>query len=294
LELGPADSKYTELKNIFEVGLGVFLDSCNSNTKLPDIFKYSLRDAGKRFRPVLSLAVAEGLGQDLKQILPFCIATELLHNSSLIHDDLPSLDDDSLRRGKETAHIRFGEAQAILAADALISLAFDQVAKADVESRVVVSWVQILSKAFTDLCYGQSLDIMEMKGESETNQNPEQVLETRHMLKTGALIEASILGPISISGSNQHLSLLKAFSQHLGLLFQITDDIEDHLELGASESVPDEATYVSLLGLDGAKKRASEVANKALDELESLREQTDFDTEFLAQLTLALRNRGDE
>lgn len=299
LKLGAIRAKYLELKSIFESDLALYLEELNFESKLPEVFNYSLVNSGKRFRPVLTLAVSESLGQDSKQVLPFCIAVELLHNSSLIHDDLPALDDDSLRRGRDTVHIKYGEAQAILAADALISIAFNCLSHSKVDNpAVIVSWVRDLSDAFTKLCHGQSLDIEEMKGaKSELSKTLgareiEKQLESRHLFKTGALIKASIMAPLSLLETHEHRTHLDTFSKHLGLLFQITDDIEDYLEVESAAYEHEEATYVSLLGIDGARERASSVASMALDSLSELKLKTTFNTDFLSKLTTALKNRA--
>jgi geranylgeranyl pyrophosphate synthase len=296
LDLGPAKSAYDDFQGLFESRIEEFLREEPLKGVLLEIARYSLLDSGKRIRPVLCLAVAESLNIELKRVLPFCLAVELLHNSSLIHDDLPSLDDDSLRRGRETVHILYGEAQAILAGDAFISLAFEVVSRpSDIPAQAQVCWTRLLSRAFTDLCAGQSLDIIEMKGERQENdiEAAELRLRNRHSLKTGALIRASALGAVQLLTADTSIDLsrsLGVFAEHLGLLFQITDDLQDASELGDSEHDSDssEATYVSLLGLEGAVRRAQEVANHALDALDSI----SYDTEFLQQLTLAVRDRA--
>lgn len=296
MELGPAESAYSQYQATFEREIEHFLAKSPLEGVLMEIAEYSLLDAGKRIRPVLCLAVGDSLGLDLTRLLSYCLATELLHNSSLIHDDLPSLDDDSLRRGRETVHIRFGEAQAILAADAFTSLAFRVISQAEkVSESTKVRWCTLLSEAFTELCQGQSLDVIEMKGgqEKASDGDPEQQLRNRHSLKTGALIRASVIGPTALladSGRQRLEQGLLTYAEHFGLLFQITDDLEDYQELKDSQqsSNLNETTYVSLLGFDGARRRAQEVANQALAALNSI----DYDTEFLQQLTLAVRDRG--
>ena len=303
LKLGRIEGKYLKFKDFFEESLGSYLSEQCKESDLSSIFDYSLIDAGKRFRPVLSLSFAEVLGIPSQKIIRFCIAVELLHNSSLIHDDLPALDDDSIRRGKDTVHVSFGEANAVLAADALISMAFKCLSEAEeVSSEVIVYWVRELSEAFTKLCHGQSLDISEMNSIDDSKNFPqfeiEKRIEKRHKLKTGALIKSCVVAPAilynsDLYSSEQKLEPFSQFAENLGLLFQITDDIEDALELkGHLDEHNEQATYVSLYGVDGAREKAFDVADEAIKILKTLGDENAYDVSFLISLTEAIRDRA--
>lgn len=240
--------------------------------------RYSVFAGGKRVRPVLALATAEAVKGNKKKVLPVACVFELIHTYSLIHDDLPAMDDDDLRRGRPSNHKVFGDAVAILAGDALLTLAFDLLATkvqcvGEGEEKILLQIVHEISKAAGSMGMvgGQVVDI-----ESQGKAVDFPVLEYIHIHKTGSLILASIRAGalISMAGEKELIALTK-YGEALGLAFQIADDVLD-VE-GASEKMgknkgsdkaKDKATYPALLGLDESKKRAEELVFIALSAID--------------------------
>lgn len=251
---------------------------------LDESMRYSVFAGGKRLRPALCMAACElagGAAEDA--VLPAC-AIEMLHAYSLIHDDLPALDNDDMRRGRPSNHIAFGEANAILAGDALQSLAFVTAAEAS-DHRVMVA----IAQGALDMAAGQSYDL--------TAGNDETRLLTIHRLKTGALIRAAVLsGAYCASADASLAAALETYAERFGLLFQITDDIldteGDAAALGKSvgkDAEENKLTFVSLYGLAGAKERAAENASAARAALAQYGERASFFAE-LADQTLTRRS----
>jgi geranylgeranyl diphosphate synthase type II len=252
--------------------------------ELEKALRYSLLGGGKRIRPVLCLATGEALGRDASELLPVACALELIHTFSLVHDDLPALDDDKLRRGQPSAHVRFGEGIAILAGDALLTEAF----------RLVLSYptpepARVLADATAGMIGGQYIDITtdgDLDGDG---------LAALHRLKTGRLLSASIESAVAIAAlSPAEREPWRAFGRELGLLFQIVDDILDATgtaeELGKTpgkDEAAGKATYVSLYGLEEARELADEARRRVAERLQGL--QTD--TTVLAELVDAIRER---
>ena len=226
---------------------------------------YSVFAGGKRLRPILVLAAAEAINGPVKQIMPFALGVELIHTYTLIHDDLPALDNDDLRRGKPTNHRAFGEAAAILAGDALQTYAFQLMTDAKLMKKippeVILRAVNELSHAVGPLgtIGGQLVDL-----ESEGKQIDAPLLEYIHIHKTGCLIRASIRsGGILSQCTEKDLDTLTHFGENIGLAFQIIDDIldvtGDQAEIGKdskSDIKSGKATYPALLGIEESKKRA--------------------------------------
>ncbi|NTS77666.1 (2E,6E)-farnesyl diphosphate synthase [Catenovulum sp. SM1970] len=255
--------------------------------------EYSLMNGGKRVRPFLIYATGEMLGIDLNQLDPIACAIEMIHSYSLVHDDLPAMDDDNLRRGKPTCHIEFDDAEAILAGDALQSLAFEQIADAKVSSDIKVAWLKNLSSAagLKGMCGGQSLDLAAEHQHVDLNS-----LETIHKLKTGALLQSSIalayLAKPDIAV--EHAKALDDFAYNIGLAFQVQDDILDITstteELGkpqGSDQKLEKSTYPALLGLQGAQEKAHSLYQSGLEALDSL----PYNTELLAEFAAYIINR---
>ena len=236
--------------------------------------RYSTFNGGKRVRPALCFAAAEAVASSNSNTAKVAAAVEMIHAYSLIHDDLPAMDDDDLRRGKPTCHIQFGEATAILAGDGLQSLAFQQLTElSDIPAETTVELIAMLSRLGG--CYGmvtgQAIDL----GATGTALNLEQ-LKTMHAHKTGALIEASVLmGAIATAqASSEQLSALKEFSRAIGLAFQIQDDILDvessTEQLGkqqGSDVTNQKSTYTSILGLEQARTEAAALYNQSMQAL---------------------------
>lgn len=230
---------------------------------------YSLNAGGKRIRPLLCILAAEAVGGKKEQVLPVACALEMIHTYSLIHDDLPAMDNDDYRRGKLTNHMVFGEAIAILAGDGLLTHAFAVMTDSKAEPARILQVIQEIANAAGSLGMigGQVADI-----ESENLHVDYATLEFIHTHKTGALFRASLrAGGILAGASEQQLSALTEFAEQLGLAFQITDDILDVIgdeeKLGkpiGSDEKNQKSTYPSIFGLDKSKKMAQEAVDKAV------------------------------
>ena len=208
-----------------EEALNSIASSWPSN-RVGEAMRYSLFNGGKRFRPLLSILLAESLGVSPKKVLPWACAIELIHTYSLIHDDLPCMDNDDFRRGKPTNHKMFGEAIALLAGDALISEAFKQICLTiDLEKTQLVSLTMLLADSIgpDGMVGGQAEDIMIQSNFSDVDQ-----LLRIHGMKTGKLISASLLGVSIIAGLYENkVKIIKQFADNFGVAFQIADDLQD-------------------------------------------------------------------
>jgi geranylgeranyl diphosphate synthase type II len=262
--------------------INVALESILITSERPDrlleAMTYSLMAGGKRFRSVLCVAAAEAVGGDLEDVLPAACALEMVHTYSLIHDDLPAMDDDDLRRGQATCHKAFDEATAILAGDALLTLAFQTLSSiATGRDQQAVKWlrvIQLISHAagYCGMIQGQMLDIA-----SEGSQLKLNELKTMHRLKTGALIEVSSrCGAELVDANSSQIQLLESYAQYIGLAFQVTDDIlnveGDPAIMGkavGTDKLHQKSTYPSLLGLEESKTFARKLIGNALQALGS-------------------------
>ena len=233
--------------------------AAQSPQRLHQAMRHSVLGGGKRLRPLLVYAAGRCTGADIARLDAPAAAVELVHAYSLVHDDLPAMDDDALRRGQPTTHIAFDEATAILAGDALQALAFELLAHADVDPGIAVGWLRSLSAAAgaAGMCGGQALDI------AATGTGQDQAgLERMHGLKTGALIRSAVhMGALAGSDDAATLDGLDRFAELLGLAFQVRDDIldieADSATLGKTagkDQAQDKSTYPALLGLDGARQ----------------------------------------
>jgi len=246
---------------------------------------YSLFAEGKRIRSILALASYEACGGNSKNIIPYASALELIHTYSLIHDDLPSMDNDDLRRGKPTNHKVFGEAIAILAGDALLTEAFLMMTNNPLSpslinpSSILKAIREIaLSAGIHGMVGGQALDIF--SGNSDQNRG---TLTMIHLHKTAALITASVrLGPILAESSEDELRALTKYGESIGLAFQIVDDILDiegnTEELGKQAGTDErmkKLTYPSLYGIETSKKKAENLISEALDALKIFSSEAD-------------------
>jgi len=244
--------------------------------------RYSTFNGGKRVRPALCFAAAEAVACSDSNTGRVAAAVEMIHAYSLIHDDLPAMDDDDLRRGKPTCHIKFGEATAILAGDGLQSLAFQQLTQlSDIPPQTTVDLISILSRlgGCDGMVTGQAIDLAATGTALKLQQ-----LKTMHGHKTGALIKASVLmGALATAqASPQQLSALKVFSTTIGLAFQIQDDIldvESSTELlgkqQGSDATNHKSTYTSILGLEQARSEASELYQQSMQALDIFAEKAD-------------------
>ena len=245
---------------------------------LAEAMRYSLLAGGKRVRPVLTLATARALGADPERFLPVACAIELIHTYSLIHDDLPAMDDDDLRRGQPTAHVRYGEDVAILSGDALFAEAVRLFCEQPGEPARVLAALRELSGAtgVDGMVGGQYVDMTVPERDAE-------MLRTLHALKTGRLIAASVTVVPILEGLPEPETIpYRRFASELGVLFQIVDDILDvtgsEERLGKPSGTDErhgKVTYVSLFGLEQARQLASESHAKALDALAGAGGETD-------------------
>ena len=222
--------------------------------RLQEAMRYSLLSGGKRVRPVLTLAFCDMLGGEWKQALPFACALEMVHTYSLIHDDLPCMDNDDLRRGKPTCHKVFGETMAVLAGDALQAEAFRLIAEApDMSDRQRAEAVLVLARS----CGGDGMVAGQVLDTENLCHNVDEV-KNLHSLKTGAMIcGASELGCVAAGASDEARRQAREYGRHIGLAFQVRDDmldvIADQAELGkpiGSDRQEGKITFVDLLGLD--------------------------------------------
>lgn len=252
---------------------------------------YSIQAGGKRIRPILMLEFCRICGGSVDYALPIACSLEFIHTYSLIHDDLPCMDDDDYRRGQPSCHKRFGDATALLAGDALLTLSFEMLARVVLDPQVSVACVAELAKAsgVRGMIGGQEIDL------ASANQTmTEQELARLHQLKTGELIRAACrMGCLAAKASPKQLEVATKYAEKLGLAFQIVDDILDvegdaeilGKPVGSDQSIG-KTTYVTLLGLEQAKARARALTDEALSLLQEFE-----DNAFLTELTKSLLAR---
>jgi len=269
---------YLQLKkDLVNQALTSILDVRRDDRRLVNAMCHSLNAGGKRLRPILCLAAAELISPSWQTVMPAACALELIHTYSLIHDDLPAMDNDSLRRGKPTCHVAFDEATAILAGDALLTLAFEILCESGIHKNgpSPQQWLQaanIISKAagFKGMVEGQMRD-MAAEGQSLSF----DALEMLHSLKTGALICASIEAGAILAGAKKgEIHHLTEYAKRIGLAFQVTDDIlnvtGDSAVMGKAAGTDEgrgKNTYPALLGLDDTKKLAEALITQAIEAL---------------------------
>jgi len=253
------------------------LGGAHGAERLHEAMRYSLFSGGKRIRPVLALAATEAVGGPLARTMPFACALEMIHTYSLIHDDLPAMDDDDLRRGKPSNHVVFGEALAILAGDALLTEAFRVMAESvagagSARGRAAQVLVELaVAAGARGMVAGQAAD---MAAEDTAADLP--TVELIHIRKTGALIRAAVRGGARLAGARAgQLRRLTLYSEYLGLAFQITDDILDVEgtttrtgKVQGRDMARHKATFPGVLGMPAAKARAQELLAEMLDQLE--------------------------
>jgi len=246
--------------------------------------KYSLEAGGKRLRPVLSVAVSRLLDGNDEKILPYAAALEMIHTYSLIHDDLPCMDNDDLRRGKPTNHKVFGEAMAVLAGDGLLNRAFEVMIAAALKSNNkdnALKTMEIIADAssYHGMIGGQVIDM-----EIENKKVPKELLENMHSLKTGAIIRAAVLAPAYfLSASESEIKALDGYAKSLGLGFQVKDDILDVIGddkvLGkktGSDNANCKTTFVTLFGLEKSQEILNTLTEDAINHLSIFGSKADF------------------
>lgn len=261
------------LERIFPVASGL-------QKRVIEAARYSLFAGGKRLRPILCLAAADVAGGPLEPVMPAACALEMIHTYSLIHDDLPAMDNDDFRRGVPTNHKVYGEAIAVLAGDALVTEAFEFLAACrhdGVGAEKVLDVISITVKAagYRGMIGGQVIDL-----ECENRKVDLATVEYMHIHKTGALLSASLeIGAILGGGDDDLVKAMRSFGHHLGLAFQITDDLldveGDAAVMGkkpGSDVAKNKMTYPALLGLAQSRQAARDHVERAVEALESFRE----------------------
>lgn len=277
------DSLLARSRALVELELNKLLPlSGTTPEKIHQAIRWSVFAGGKRFRPTLLLAVGQAFSASVELLIRTACAFEMVHTYSLIHDDLPAMDDDDLRRGRPTCHVRFDEATAILAGDALQTLAFQTIARdvgLDAETRIAVIAELARAAATPDgMVAGQALDM-----EAETRQVNGAQLEEIHRLKTGALIVAAARCGAIIGGANENeLIAITNYGSHLGLLFQITDDFldvtataEDLGKTPGKDARSNKATYPALHGMEETRVAAERAHRNACEALDQIDRPTD-------------------
>ncbi len=251
---------------------------------------YSLSAGGKRIRPVLAIEFCTVCGGSIEDILPAACALEMIHTFSLIHDDLPCMDNDDMRRGKPSCHIAYGEAQALLAGDALLNLAFEIICGGSGSAETKISLISELSRAtgINGMIGGQVIDT------TYSGELTESLLLDMYSMKTGALLKAACrMGCIAAGAGTEMISAADMYAERLGLAFQIKDDIldvsGDEKLLGkptGSDSANGKATYVSMKGIESSRAMAERLTDEAIAALDSFE-----NADFLRELTVFLLKR---
>lgn len=284
-------------REIIEQALSGYMAYCGAPEQLREAMEYSLKAGGKRLRPVLTLYTCNMLGGDVQRALPFACALEMIHTYSLIHDDLPCMDDDDFRRGRPSNHKVFGEANAVLAGDGLLSYAFHimiEAIKSDLtENAVNAARAVSVGAGVSGMVAGQVIDLA-----SEAAENPGiDELKFIQANKTAAMIKAALLAGAYIAGASEaQLDALGRYGESYGALFQMTDDILDvegdfegmGKTLGKDEA-ENKLTYISLYGMDKAKELARATAQQAVDAIEIFEERAE-QLRDLAQSCLSRRS----
>jgi len=278
-----------------EQALDLLLPPANTRpARIHEAMRYSLDAGGKRLRPTLVLLTAELFGSSADQALPAAVAIECIHTYSLIHDDLPAMDNSELRRGKPTNHIQFDEPTAILAGDALLTYAFELLAKHYFEdASLATALVLELAKTSgsTQLIGGQMEDIL-----GERSQYSEEQIEFIHLNKTAALLATSfVMGALVAHASPEQIAVIRDLGTQVGLAFQVTDDLLDATSDSATigktvgqDAAADKSTFIGIVGLDGARQRARELTDRAVE----LYQQLPAESPFLLELIRKLEHRS--
>ena len=288
--------KYKEKINYIDEYISGFLSMYqNATDELIDSMKYSVLNGGKRLRSVLCIEICSMLGGNVEKALPFACAIELIHAYSLVHDDLPEMDNDEFRRGMPTTHVKFGQAMAVLAGDGLLNYAYEIVASAIINSsspyKAAIAFDMLSRYAgIYGMIGGQTVDVMSVNGI-----NDKETLDFIYELKTGALIKASMVIGALLGGADENqLQIVEDIADKVGMAFQIQDDILDVTsstdELGKpvlSDEKNNKFTYVSLLGLEAASEYVSVLSEAAIKDLKEL----GLESEFLEELINYLINR---
>jgi geranylgeranyl pyrophosphate synthase len=266
--------------------------SSNSNIELKDIMKYSVLAEGKRFRPILTYTVASLFDSEIERADSSACAIELIHIYSLIHDDLPAMDDDDVRHNQPANHKVYGEAQAILAGDGLQALAFSLISNDPlIDADIKIKLLELMARSSYAMAEGQSIDLSVVSKKIDLN-----ILKQMHQKKTGALLNCAIIfGAILNNAGINDLSTLESFANNIGLAYQVQDDVLDVIVsdevLGKrqnSDAKKNKPSYPTIIGLDESIKTFENLYHSALDELSHL----SVDSKPLILLTKRLMNRA--
>ena len=294
------ERSYQDYKEIIDAHLLDFIPNIdNKSISLYESMKYSLTAGGKRLRPILLLAACEFAGGDINEAIPYACAVEYIHTYSLIHDDLPAMDNDDLRRGLPTNHKIYGDALAILAGDGLLTTAFEAINKdmmmyfdnpEKMRKRISASFEIAKGAGCKGMVAGQVSDI-----EAETNDCSNEMLEYIHINKTAALIKSAIKAGLYLGNpSSDMLSQLDKYAENLGRAYQIADDILDVIgnpeELGketGSDKKKNKTTYTSINGLEAAQDRLEQLTENAVEAIADYYDNA----EFFRDLVLELKDR---
>lgn len=278
------------LINTIDLELKTVLDGSYSyQEKIFESMNYSLFTGGKRLRPIMLIKTFSMYSGDIKKSIPYALAIEMIHTYSLVHDDLPSMDDDDFRRGKPTNHKIFGEAMAILTGDALLNLAFETMSENIISTSKTIEDYEQNTRAMAEIAKysgvygmigGQVVDLLGSHDNME-----EDKLIFMYKMKTAALIQSSIVSGAILGGASyDDIEILREFGLKLGLAYQIRDDLLDREE----DNIIDKITYIRHYNNDKAKKEVEELSQEALRLLHELK---DKDTSFLEKLTFDLIHR---
>ena len=283
------ERSFDEYKELVDQHLMDFIPNIdNKSISLYESMKYSLTAGGKRLRPVLLLAACEFAGGNIKEAIPYACAIEYIHTYSLIHDDLPAMDNDDLRRGLPTNHKVYGDAIAILAGDGLLNCAFEAISKdmmlfydspEKIRKRVNAAYEIAKGAGVRGMVAGQVSDI-----EAENAIASKEILEYIHLNKTGALIRAAIKAGLYLGNpTDSMINDLEKYSENLGIAYQIADDIMDVVgnpdEMGkaaGSDEKKHKNTYTSILDIDHARNRLDELTAKAVESIEKYYDNAEF------------------
>jgi geranylgeranyl diphosphate synthase type II len=287
------DAKIVEYSKIIDGALLKYLP--NENTLEAEVcraMKYSLMAGGKRLRPILVLEFCRLCGGQIEDALPFACAIEMIHTYSLIHDDLPAMDDDDLRRGKPSNHKMFGEAVAILAGDALLNRAFEIMLSPDVTiepQRVIKAAFELAAASgVTGMIGGQMIDL-----EYEEKQCKVEILKQMHLKKTGAMIIAACkIGCIVAGADNKKIEAAQNYGKNIGLSFQIQDDILDAIsdsetmgKPSGSDAQNGKSTFVTVLGIEKSRELVNQYTDTAISEIVIFGEQNKYISKLAQKLS---------
>lgn len=266
-----------EYKSLIDKNINKYFPDINTEfSKVVEAARYSLLLGGKRIRPIIMLEFAKLFGGNREEVMPFAVALEMIHTYSLIHDDLPCMDNDDMRRGNPSCHIKYGEDIALLAGDTLLTESFNVALKSTADSEKKLKALSVLSKraGLFGMIGGQVMDL-----DFEINKPQEQGLRTMYLRKTGALLSAAAeIGAVLSQASDEEVQISANYALNVGLAFQIIDDILDIIGnpeiLGkpiGSDNENDKTTLVALLGIEKSRELAFELTNEAKGLLAMLR-----------------------